>query len=146
MHFLILCHTYKRHTRARFNENTQYFFLCMNLGKCKTVDCTLGDWGPWTGDIPADTCAVQERKKSLGVSERIQYQEKTCDGLKTSCGEAPQETRKMCMYADSLIAVIIKRLRMKKKLTKKLPNLLKYILKCLKCNNWHNRCLNSFNY
>ncbi|XP_031570928.1 uncharacterized protein LOC116305210 [Actinia tenebrosa] len=67
-----------------------------SMCKCKTVTCEVGDWGPWQGDIPSDTCSTQTRKKSLSANEELKYQKNTCEGLPTKCSEPQPESRKMC--------------------------------------------------
>ncbi|KAK3737480.1 hypothetical protein QZH41_008363, partial [Actinostola sp. cb2023] len=64
--------------------------------KCKTVKCEVGDWSGWQGDIPIDTCAFQERRKFITTTNQVTVKANSCEGVATTCGEPPNESRKMC--------------------------------------------------
>ena len=76
----------------------QLFTQYLNLtGNCSyREDCTLKNWGDWSGEIPEVGCTVQVRKRDYNNS-LIYVQRDSCDGL-NSCPKIRDEVRTTCKY------------------------------------------------
>ena len=53
---------------------------------CFTVNCTYGEWGPWSA-----TCGKATRKRHLKVKE-VEVERPSCEGLPLECKEPETET------------------------------------------------------
>ena len=76
-----------------------YRFLWLVFpGNCShREDCTLKEWGAWSGDVPSVGCAVQIRNREYNKSI-IYIEQESCEGLDV-CPAIRDETRTKCKYS-----------------------------------------------